>query len=199
MTQLHDECRPENPSRESNLWNPLRDSIHPPFLKILEMSALRAAGNSDGPIPAEKIQINDDETVTITRGYTDPRTAKFTPERIDKYGPMANGVLGPLIEQVSVFPDGKTISREFTYGRDGRLAKVDILDSDGSLRRTLTYKYETSGRPYRIEETDENGKTLNVTTVSYYSDGSQIVTVTDYSTSPATVTQYRLISVTSPI
>jgi YD repeat-containing protein len=163
------------------------------------MSALRAAGDSDVPIPAEKIEFNEDETVTITRGYTDPRTGEFTPERIDKYGPMANGVLGPLIEQVSVFPDGKTITREFTYDRHGRLAKVDILDSDGSLRRTVTYKYDTSGRPHRIEETDENGKTLKITTVSYYSDGSKIVTVTDYSTSPATVTQYRLISVTPPI
>jgi hypothetical protein len=49
--------------------------------------------------------------------------------------------------------------------------------------------YDARGRRIRTERRDNSGKLLRVTICAYYADDSYTETVTDYTTTPATVTQ----------
>jgi hypothetical protein len=60
---------------------------------------------------------------------------------------------------------------------------------DYEVLETLEFGYDRSGRLIRITERDANGTVKRLTTEDYRMDGSRTVTVTDYSTDPATVTR----------
>jgi hypothetical protein len=68
---------------------------------------------------------------------------------------------------------------------------AEWLDANGKVYSRETYGYDSSGRKIRITERDRTGKLLRVTTYAYHQDGTYTVTVTDYSTSPATITVYK--------
>ena len=99
------------------------------------------------------------------------------------------------------FVDGVQVRRKTDYyGADGEFVRrIDDTYEGGRLRRSqesdrtqlvseTDYGYDTEGRTIRITERDGQGNTRRVTTRAFFADGSYRVTVTDYSTSPATVT-----------
>jgi len=178
------------------LFISLRDAraegAHPALFALLDLAYLRVADDRNRRVPGQRIRTDEDGTVIITHGYTDPNTGQFVEEEIDIYDPMpdGSGLLGPLARRVYRHPDGTTTTLDFGYDGRGRLLDIEVTDADGNLVETISYKYDSLGRPYRIEETDADGKILRVTVIAYYSDGSRVVTITDYSTSPPTVRQY---------
>ena len=94
-------------------------------------------------------------------------------------------------ETWQIDPNGGVTGKTFGEheGGDLRQRREHGPAPDYPLLGTFTYGYDRQHRWIRIEERDENGTVKKVTTRDYLSDGSYSVTVTDYSTSPATVTR----------
>lgn len=72
----------------------------------------------------------------------------------------------------------------------------DKATDDANLERTTGEEesravYDGINRLVHYEERDGTGKLMSVTNIAYFSDGSSITTIYDFTTSPASVTQTR--------
>jgi hypothetical protein len=83
-------------------------------------------------------------------------------------------------------------SIEYSGSDDSALpSSATYLEGNGRPYRHVEFGHDGSGRLIRVTERDKDGNLQRVTTYTYYQDGSCTVTVTDYTTSPATVTVYK--------
>jgi hypothetical protein len=77
---------------------------------------------------------------------------------------------------------------EEVYDSAGRVIRKEEGGPDKWPNSVTTYSFDSQGRLRRIEVRDGDGKVVSVTVIQYFLDGSKTVTITDYSTTPATVT-----------
>jgi hypothetical protein len=158
---------------------------------------------------------NPDGTVTEQTELVDRRTRAVVCRirrhfRGDGVTPVSGSETwfdGPVPKRITFERyDGGTLRKKETWDLDGNAGiagkTVDEYERGRLRRRThlgpspdykelgrFEFGYDGSERLIRITERDANGRVKRLTTEDYGMDGSRTVTVTDYSTDPATVTR----------
>jgi hypothetical protein len=158
---------------------------------------------------------NPDGTITEETEFIDRATGAvvcrvrrhFAGDGVTPVGGSEIWYDGPVVKQATFdrYTDGKLTKKETYYwDRIGRITgkTIDEYQSgkltgrtelgpppDYEVLGTTEFGYDGQGRLIRITVRGDDGEVITVTAYDYFLDGSYTVTVTDYSTDPATVTR----------